>query len=219
MEKLEIQNFWGTRNHTKVLTILGDGTSIQAGWHSSWELFGNHHESPYACGNYKVPKPSIHIRNQCNVSLRCLKTPFNAPAKALGFLLQLLDEHWPDESSRTAWGLPRHCARCQSGGTVRQLNVFRKHYQLLDTKTPKYASCHSCQPLSFLHWPFARIRNNQGCFAAEMQRHVLPLIRDTKTWLANTPNTCKPSPRDEREQRFYRYISFRFVAEKMNKIE
>ena len=28
--------------------------------------------------------------------------------------------------------------------------------------------------------------------AAEMQRHVLPLRRATKTWLANTPNTCKP---------------------------
>ena len=102
-------------------------------------------------------------RNQRNVSLwgpKIQKTPFNAPAEALSFLLQLLDGSF---FRRTASGLPRHCGVtlvAPPGDWV----FFRKvatFLMLLDTNTEKYASC---QPLSVLHWPFDRIKNNQGCF-------------------------------------------------------
>ena len=120
--KCKIQNPKVTKNHTKVSTILGDGTSIQVGWHAPHKthtgLTMNHLNHPMPFGNYKVSKPSI--QKGINAAYHCAapKTPFNTSAKALRFLLQLLDGPF---LRRTASGLPRHC-----GGTVRGSYVFIK---------------------------------------------------------------------------------------------
>ena len=136
------------------------------------------------------------------------KNPFNTSAEALSFLLQLFDRSF---FGINASGVPRHCGVtlvAPSGNWV----LFRRiaTSTFLTQTMQRYPSC---QPLSILHGSFTLIKTTEAASrkdtAAEMQRNVLPLSRDTKTWLTKTRNTCKPSPRAEREQRSYRFLSLR----------
>ena len=159
-EEVKIQHPKGTKNHTKpswVTYLLGTF------WESYWITLclRNH------------PKPSIQKESMQRIIVLPQTAPFNAPAEALSFLLQLLDGSF---FRRTASGLPCHC-----GVTL-------------------------VAPSG--NWVFF----GKIAMSAEMQRHVLPLSRDTKTWLQNTANTRKPSPRVEREQRSYRFriVTYRY---------
>ena len=176
------------------------GGDIHPSWvtYTSQEPSGNRHESPYACGNYRVSKPSTHMFH-CAAQ----KNPFNTSAKALSFLLQLLDRSF---LRINASGLPRHCGVtlvAPSGNWV----FFRK-IATSTSLTQTMQRYPSCQTLSILHGAFTLIKTTEAASrkdtAAEMQRHVLPLSRDTKTWLTKTCNTYKPSPRAERERQSYR---------------
>ena len=129
------------------------GGDIHPSWvtYTSQEPSGD--ESPYAYGNYKVPKPSIHTRHAEYHGV-AQKTPFNTSAEALSFLLQLLDRSF---FRIDASGLRGHC------GVTHYISVFQKDcYQYLFDKNKAKISIMSTSFHSTLvvypHW------NNQSCF-------------------------------------------------------
>ena len=202
--KCKNQNPKGNNNHTTLPTVggglpskLGDIYLPVTFWESPWITLLT------AIARYQNPQL---IWKHCSVSLCGSKD----------FIQQF--SRGSQLPPSTPWSIffEKKCLRssaslwCHSGGTVMQLSVFQEVATSLTRTMQKYPSC---QPLSILHWSFAFIKTSEAAsrkdIAAEMQRHVFPLCRHTKTWLANSRNTCKPSPRVERGQQSYRFLSVR----------
>ena len=168
------------------VTISHQPASFFAGdIHLSWVtyLLGTFWESPWitqCLRQLRGIKTLNSYRNTAAYHCAAQKTSFNTSAEALSFLLQLLDRSF---FRIKASGLPRHCGvtlMASSGNWV-----FCRKIATSTSLTQTMQRHPSCQPLSVLHWSFTLIETTKAAsrkdMAAEMQRHVLPLSRDTKT--------------------------------------
>ena len=178
--------------HTLDLETIYYGTSqIVRNFPNSSKLRGITTNHPILTAITRYQNPRLK-KNQCSVSLCCQKKLHSTvqPRLSASSFNSLMDLSWEE--------LPiGHCGVtlvAPSGNWV----FFG---MIASSLTQNLQNMHHVNLCPLCIGPLPALKTTKAAarkdVAAEMQRHVLPLSRDTKTWLANVPKICKPSPRVE----------------------